>query len=98
MLHGVGGRTVEEAQRRMSYQEYLNWIRYRNKHGTISAGLRVEKTLAYVALKFASAYLKKPGGAKFNLDDFLLFQHKQPDVEATPDDVLRLLRSVAVKD
>lgn len=46
MLAGVGGRTIEEAQRNISFDEFLRWVAYRTKYGPLSTARRVEDSLA----------------------------------------------------
>lgn len=49
VLSGVGGRTIEEAQRRMTYGEFLQWMAYRRKRGSFNLGMRVERGTALIA-------------------------------------------------
>ena len=41
-MHGIGGRTIAEAQERMTHAEAATWAAYRIKTGTLNAGLRLE--------------------------------------------------------
>lgn len=53
VLAGVGGRTVEEAQNRMSYNEFVQWIAYRNRWGTLHLGMRIDRATARGAALFS---------------------------------------------
>ena len=46
MLAGIGGRTIEEAQRNITWDEFLRWVTYRAKYGPLSVARRVENSLA----------------------------------------------------
>lgn len=45
-MHGIGGRTIAEAQARMTYPEFLTWVKFRAKRGSLNTGLRVEVAAA----------------------------------------------------
>ena len=59
MLCGVGGRTIAEAQQRMSYDEFQSWVRYRNKRGSFNQGLRTERGAALLAALYANTHSKQ---------------------------------------
>lgn len=67
MLNGIGGRTIAEAQERLSYPEYLTWLKYRRKRGSLNTGLRVERGAALLASLYANAHSKDGG---YKLHDF----------------------------
>lgn len=87
MLAGVGGRTVEEAQQRMSYVEYLDWIAYRNRWGSFHQGMRIDRAVARVASMFAKN--SKP-------EDFSPFDkaHSEP-AAGTIDEAFQLLKGIS---
>lgn len=89
---------MEEAQRNMPYKEYISWVKYATKHGTLNHGKRVEKSIAYVALNFASAYLKKKSGQPFDIDDFLLYETKPQKGVGSPEEVYQMLATLAPKE
>lgn len=95
-MHGVGGNTVEEAQQRISYSEYLDWCSYVSKNGSLNPAKRLEKTLALIAATFANALFKKSNGKQFELADFELFGSE--DIDGSPEDVFNLLKGIAVKE
>ncbi|MCY1287202.1 hypothetical protein D9M68_176630 [compost metagenome] len=68
MLCGVGGRTIAEAQQRLSYPEFLSWQKYRAKRGTLHVGMRIERGSALLATLYANTHSKRGG---FKLDDFM---------------------------
>lgn len=66
-MHGIGGRTIAEAKERISHVEYIQWIRYRNKRGSLSFGFRTETAIARLSAMFANANSKHGG---FTVRDF----------------------------
>ena len=68
-MHGIGGRTVEEAQERMSHAEFQSWVAYRAKNGTLNVGLHTERMLAAMMALYANAHRKK-GSEPLKLYDF----------------------------
>lgn len=60
MLNGVGGRTIAEAMQNVSYTEFVQWIRFRNKRGTLHTGMRLEAGFALLATLFVNSKSKKP--------------------------------------
>lgn len=72
---GIGGRTIAEARLRISYAEFLSWVRYRAKRGSLNAGIRSEFGAAQVASILANAHFKGP----YRTHDFAPY-HDQPAV------------------
>ncbi len=64
MLNGIGGRTIAEAKRSMSYPEFLCWVAYRRKRGSLNLGLRIEAGTARIAVLLANTFSKQ-GGYRF---------------------------------
>lgn len=56
MLAGVGGRTIAEAQERISIAEFRAWVRYRNQRGSLNVGQRIEWSLAMLSAMFANVH------------------------------------------
>lgn len=75
---GIGGRTIAEAQERISYPEFVRWAKYRAKRGTLHLGLRVERGAAMLATLYANKHRKEHAPA-FQLQDFAPY-HDQPVV------------------
>jgi hypothetical protein len=73
VLNGVGGRTVEEAQRNMSHAEFLSWVRFRNKRGSLFTGRRIEQMIASWMALYANAHSKNGG---YNMFDFALHEEE----------------------
>ena len=80
----------------LSYPEFLDWIQWANQTGFFVPH-RLEKSLAYIAMQFGTAMMKKKNGAPFTLEDFQLFAAPKEDQEGTPETVLALLKSLAPK-
>jgi len=59
VLNGIGGRTIAEAQESISYPEFLQWMAYRQKRGSLNTGMRVERAGALVATLLANKDRKK---------------------------------------
>jgi len=47
---GIGGRTIAEAKRRLTYAEFLAWMAYRRKRGSLHFGLRGDRQMALLCL------------------------------------------------
>lgn len=74
MLNGIGGRTIAEAQATVSYREFLTWISYRRKRGTLHTGMRLDNGFALLASMYANTHSK--GG--FHLRDFAPYHDDDP--------------------
>lgn len=81
---GIGGRTIAEAQQRISYPEFVRWAQYRAKRGSLNLGLRVERGSALLATMYANARRGKHDPA-YELYDFAPY-HDQP--EATLEEAM----------
>ena len=68
VLNGIGGRTIAEAQERISYPEFLQWVIYRRKRGSLNLGRRVEHGSALLATLYSNSKSKN-GGHKIH--DFM---------------------------
>lgn len=75
---GVGGRTIAEAQNRISYSEFCRWAAYRRKRGSLNNGLRVERGAALLATLYANSHRGKHDGA-YQLHDFAP-HHDAPEI------------------
>lgn len=65
MLAGIGGRTIEEAQRNVTWDEFTRWVAYRAKYGPLSVARRVEDSLALSML-----LQHRQHGGKLGIDTF----------------------------
>lgn len=61
VMHGIGGRTIAEAKERLSYPEFLTWLKYRRKRGSLHIGMRVEYGSALLAMLYTNAHSKHGG-------------------------------------
>lgn len=77
MLHGVGGRTIEEAQANLSHAEFQSWVAYRNKNGSLNVGIHNERMFAGFMALYANAHIKK-GSEPYKVYDFA------PHIEEPP--------------
>lgn len=50
----------------MSYAEVLAWVAYRDKHGTLDVGRRIELSTAIIALQ-----VNRSAGGKAEISDFM---------------------------
>lgn len=46
VLNGVGGRTIAEAKLRITHDEYLSWLAYMQKRGSLNQGTRGDVAMA----------------------------------------------------
>ena len=83
VLAGVGGRTIEEAKNRMTYVEYLQWLKYRRRRGSLFMGNRLESGFALIAWMIHRAL----GGKKEM--DFFMPHWEQP--QQSVDEVMKIL-------
>lgn len=82
MLAGVGGRTVEEAQERMTYVEYIAWAEYAKKHGSFNLGVRIEDGFALLASVLAQLKGKRLTPDHFKPKREKIEEQQQPDIMA----------------
>lgn len=68
-MHGIGGRTIQEAQETMTYPEFLVWCKFRRKRGSLHTGMRVEEGIARW-MSFWANTKQKEGSQKLHLQDF----------------------------
>lgn len=68
-MNGIGGRTIAEAQERMSLREFQVWIKYRNKYGPLNVMMRTEWGASLVASVLANIN-KSKNSPPFKISDF----------------------------
>lgn len=73
-MNGIGGRTIAEAQANLSHSEFLVWMKYRQKRGSLNLGMRIERGSALLATLYANSKSKNGG---YQLHDFAP-HHDQP--------------------
>ncbi|PCQ44887.1 phage tail protein, partial [Citrobacter freundii] len=54
VLNGIGGRTISEAQERLSFLEFQQWIQYRQKYGSLNPMMRTEWGAALISSVLAN--------------------------------------------
>jgi hypothetical protein len=89
VLHGVGGRTIAEAKRRMPYAEAVQWVEYMRKRGSLNVGMRVEAAVAVL-----STQVNRALGGKAEFADFAP-HWDQPEPQL--DDIAKLFGAVTRK-
>ncbi|MCS5948775.1 hypothetical protein LNP05_23665 [Klebsiella pneumoniae subsp. pneumoniae] len=55
VMNGIGGRTIAEAQERMSRREFLVWLKYREKYGPLNIMMRTEWGLRWWRLSWLTS-------------------------------------------
>ena len=68
-MNGIGGRTIAEAQERMSVAEFELWLKYREKYGGLNPMMRTEWAAAVVASTIANVNRAK-NSPPFRISDF----------------------------
>ncbi|EIC81988.1 hypothetical protein SPM24T3_24201, partial [Serratia sp. M24T3] len=68
-MNGIGGRTIAEAQERLSLSEFWMWVKYRDRYGTLNPMMRTEWGAAMVASVIANVNRGKTT-APFKVSDF----------------------------
>jgi hypothetical protein len=71
VLAGVGGRTVAELRRNMSWAEFQAWMQYRAKNGPLHAQPHIEHAAALVAYMVSSTVPRGKGQKGPEFSDFL---------------------------
>jgi len=75
VLNGIGGCTIQEAQSRVSYDEFRTWAAYRRKRGSLNIGMRLERGFAMLAAMFANKNSKHGG---YKIFDFMPHEDEPP--------------------
>ena len=78
VLNGIGGNTIAKAQESMSAVEFAQWVAYRQRRGSLNAGLRTEAGSAMIASLTANLSRKKDSKA-FSFYDFAP-NHDRPEL------------------
>jgi len=71
VLAGVGGRTVAELRRNMSWAEFQAWMQYRAKHGQLHMQHHIEHAAALVAYVVSGTVPRAKGQKGPGFMDFL---------------------------
>ena len=90
MLCGIGGKTVTEAKRNLSYREAHDWFLFAKQRGGL---LHTDRLLATIATQ-----LNRFGGGEAEIGDFLpMLKTQLPDENpADMGEVMNILSMVAM--
>ena len=89
MLHGVGGRTIAEAQQTLSMVEARQWAAYIKRHGGLNVAERVEQSAALIC----STAAQLMGNKRSKITDFIPNREGDDELKlATPQDFMRVLQ------
>lgn len=90
-MNGIGGKTIEEAKERMTYDEFLYWVSYRQKFGSLNPGRRTDLAVARLCVLVArAASVTDQAGNYFRFEDFLPQEDQEESPEfATDDDIIK---------
>lgn len=83
-MNGVGGDTIAEARKTVSYSEAMTWMAYISKWGSLNIGRRIEQSGAVVA---KASYF---GKTKDDVDIYDLMPHEEKPV-ATEEQIRKML-------
>lgn len=88
-MHGVGGRTISEAQQNLSMVEARQWADYIRRHGGLNIAERVEQSAALICTTAAQLM----GNKRSKVADFIPNRESDDELKlATPQDFLRVLQ------
>lgn len=85
MLNGIGGKTIEEAKRTITYDEYVDWCLYRKKYGCLNQSVRNDMAVARLMLMVNHAL-----GGKAKYED-MLPNYGGEDRYATVDEIIQMM-------
>lgn len=64
VLAGIGGNSIEEAQRNLSYQEVQRWAAYRLKRGSLNPARHIERGIALLCKTIVDTLPHRRRGAE----------------------------------
>ncbi|WP_441360252.1 phage tail assembly protein T [Acinetobacter harbinensis] len=67
VINGIGGRTIAEAKRRITRQEFLTWRAFRQKRGSLFLGRRIEQGFG----NLMATYLGSKGAKDIKAQSFM---------------------------
>lgn len=90
-MHGIGGRTIVEAQQNLTFIEARQWAQYIQRHGGLNIAERVEQSAALICATGAQLM----GNKKITVADFIPNRDSDDQLKpfATPQDFLRVLQA-----
>jgi hypothetical protein len=93
----VGGRTIAEAKRNMTYAEARQWVLYVTKRGPLNPSRHLERGFALLASLICTGNRITMGGKKPTPQNFMPYSFPADaggDVEGTAEDVFKLFKSL----
>jgi hypothetical protein len=69
-LHGIGGHSIAEVQKNLSYREVQQWAAYRRLRGTLNWGMRIERAAALITSVYINSKQKK-GSTPYSVHDLM---------------------------
>jgi hypothetical protein len=91
-LHGIGGRTIQEAKSNISYAEAVTWKHYIDRRGSLNLGRRLEAGVALLAFQ-----QNRINGGKAKLEDFMPHEKEETTSDGSINDLARLLKAKPTK-
>lgn len=82
-MNGIGGHSIAEAKETLSLPEFKIWAKYRNKYGSLNAGLRTEWASGVISSVFANTH-RDSKTAPFKPTDFTEHFTTTNDEEESP--------------
>lgn len=90
---GVGGSTIQECKEVLTWPEYLVWLKFRQKYGSLHHGMRVDRAVARAASFFGNAMSKK---SVLRQEDFSPYDAAiEESREVTNEEIFGFLTSMA---
>ncbi|MEF9671940.1 hypothetical protein QNM99_03850 [Pseudomonas sp. PCH446] len=83
-MNGIGGRTIAEAQENITYSEFMVWMKFRARRGSLHQGMRVEMALAQFQAFYVNSKTVKDAPRHYQQD---FAPHMDPRVETLEDAV-----------
>lgn len=89
-MHGIGGRTIVEAQQNLTFIEARQWAQYIQRHGGLNIAERVEQAAALIC----STGAQLMGNKNIKVADFIPNRESDDELRyATPQDFLKVLQA-----
>jgi hypothetical protein len=87
VLHGVGGSTVEEAKATLTHDEFMDWVAFMKKRGSLNVSDRLDAGFAMLAQVICAMK-----GKKTKASDFMPKRQEEP---ASIKEVFGMLKATA---
>lgn len=78
-MNGIGGNTIAKAKEAISYTEYLEWVEFINRHGSLNLAKHIERGFALVAHITSVAHKIKSNGVIPGIKEFMP-HYKEPEI------------------